>query len=200
MAIKYFKSKMVAQGSMSVTATMRTLLASTYLQGGKRFSELARSMKRETSDPLYVAYVTGAIFLSIAALEAAVNAVWIDSFGNHEIDTLNLLEKCERLLEHRSKKLAEGTPVQKIRALVCLRNELVHYKPEWDDKLEAHKRVEKKIQAVIPRKLLPYSFPKDYLMHEFAIEAPTWCCAFAEYFFCEMEMDMRLECCTSLSV
>lgn len=194
MAIKFLKSKMAAQGSMSVTVTMRTLLARTYLQGGKRFSELARSMKRETSDPLYVAYVTGAIFLSVAALEAAVNAVWVDTPEKDRNSQEGLFDKCRQLLKVNKKDFnANSLEFKRVNALVKLRNALIHYKSDWDDNPQPHEQLKRLFKQVLSPKMLPQSFPKEYLLHDVVIEFPIWCCEFAVAFFRKMEMPTEVE-------
>jgi hypothetical protein len=140
---------------------------------------------------LEVAYAAGAIFLSVAALEAAINAILIDDPDWRDTEKLCLFDKCDHVLGKHSKvqKLDKGGPVcQRVAAIITLRNELVHYKPEWDDRLDAHKQLQEKFQSVIPQKLLPTDFPRDYVVSDLTLEAVEWCGDFAKDFFARMDM------------
>jgi hypothetical protein len=193
MAIKkYAECKMTAVSSMTANASKRTLLARQYLQGAAAFAKLSETLQSQTSSPLYMAYVAGAIFLSVAALEAAINAILIDDPDWKNTDKLCFLDKCDHALARHNKaeKLGRSTKVcQRVAALIKLRNELVHYKPEWDDRLDAHKQVRKRFQAFIPPRLLPKDFPKDYMTCDFAAKAVEWCSDFAKDFFSKLDLE-----------
>ena len=189
MTIKEASCKITASASLTAGASKRTLLARQYFHGAAEFAKLSVTLRSQTSSPLEVAYVTGAIFSSIAALEAAINAVLIDAPDWENTDKLCLLDKCDQLLSRHSRMLERGKPVcQRVAAIIKLRNELVHYKPEWDDKLDAHKQLRKKFQSVISQKLLPINFPKDYVISDFALKAVEWCGDFAKDFFEKIDM------------
>jgi hypothetical protein len=191
MAIIEVGCNITAVSSMAANASKRTLLARQYLQGAAAFAKLSATLQSQTSSPLDVAYVAGAIFLSVAALEAAINAILIDDPDWKNTDKLCLLDKCDHVLARHSKiqNLDRGDQVcKRVAALIKLRNELVHYKPEWDDRLDAHKQVQRKFQAVIPSRLLPKDFPKDYMTCDFAAKAVEWCSDFAKDLFSKLDM------------
>jgi hypothetical protein len=101
------------------------------------------------------AYVTASILSTVAFLEAVINELFSDALDNHwgEIERLNAtarrslaemwkkvkddrrvgtLEKYQRALEATNKeKFKEGnSPFQPVKAVINLRNALVHYVPE----------------------------------------------------------------------
>jgi len=189
MAIKEAECKITAVSSMTANASKRTLLARQYLQGAAAFAKLSATLQSQTASPLDVAYVAGAIFLAVAALEAAINAILIDDPDWKNTDKLRLLDKCDHALarHNKAKKLDRSTKVcQRVAALIKLRDELVHYKPEWDDRLDAHKQLQRKFQSVIPSRLVPKDFPKGFMTCDFAAKAVEWCKDFAKDFFSKM--------------
>lgn len=191
MAIKEAECKITVVSSLTANASKRTLLARQYLQGAAAFAKLSATLQSQKSSPLHIAYVAGTIFLSVAALEAAINAILIDDQDWKDTDKLCLLDKCDHALarHNNAEKLGRGTKVcQRVDALIKLRNGLVHYKPEWDDRLDAHKQIQEKFQSVIPARLLPKDFPKDYMTCDFAVKAVEWCSAFAKDLFSKLDM------------
>jgi hypothetical protein len=191
MAIKEGECRITAVPSLTANASKRTLLARQYIQGAAAFAELSVTLQSQEPSPLHMAYVAGTVFLSVAALEAAVNAILIDDPDWDALDRLPLLDKCERALaRHNSAaELQRGTIVcQRVAALIRLRDELVHYKPEWDDNLKAHERFRRKFQSVIPPSVLPENFPNDYMTCDFAVKAVEWSGDFARDLFSKLGM------------
>lgn len=109
-------------------------------------------------------YAIGAITLSVAALEAAINELYLEAIdkSSNSLSPLNedqmallaelwpeaewfgLLRKYQVVLTACGKEvLSTGTePFQSTSALIRVRNALVHFKPEWDHELQHHKRIE----------------------------------------------------------
>jgi hypothetical protein len=79
----------------------------------------------------HIAYVTGAVFLSVAFLDALVNESLGDSMEEMKIKKQNrTLERFELVLEKAEKPAFERgkAPYQTVQILIDLRNELTHYK------------------------------------------------------------------------
>jgi hypothetical protein len=108
--------------------------------------------------------VTGAIVFSVAFLEASINEFYLEArdANPHTLKGLStqqiavVSELCE-LVERDSplnkcqvamaacgiERFDRGAePFQGSEALVRLRNALIHYRPEWDDELETHRKLE----------------------------------------------------------
>jgi hypothetical protein len=109
-------------------------------------------------------YAIGAVVMAVSALEASINELYLEAVdGNtHALGALTReqIAQLEVLWESvdRTKNLAKYQlvlavcgkerfnkglePYQSVDALIDLRNAVVHFKPEWDDELEEHARLE----------------------------------------------------------
>lgn len=123
------------------------------------------------------------IMLSTAAIESYLNELiadrakhftmlqgeLLDSFwANHE--RASLLDKFDLALMLRGEApLDRGAePTESMNALVTLRNELVHFKPEWSDESRVHARVSRKLASKVqPSPFLPGEelFPRAWATH-----------------------------------
>lgn len=109
------------------------------------------------------AYVTGAIIVSVASLEATINEVFISAVDDENLfedfdhttpkvlkELLDVVERSEILQKYQFVLTAANkeafecgkSPYQDVAGLIKLRNGLVHYKPEWDTDLKEHKKIE----------------------------------------------------------
>jgi hypothetical protein len=138
----------------------------------------------------------------VAGLESYINEVFADR-SQHFADVkpeiieklwelsetkAKVLEKFDLALMLRSKpKLNTGArPTQDIQALVSLRNALVHFKPEWDDKQTDHE----KLSRLLANKFKPNQhfgphepfFPKRWISHGCSQWATSSSVAFLEAF------------------
>ena len=142
------------------TATMRINLAIPHLTSAaacsRRTQELEISHSGEPVGPFWdeiLAQATAAVLISVAALEAYVNELFIDHekvLPELRVEVMTKLwelyelkpplEKLEfALLLKQGQPFDRGAkPYQDVAALIKLRNGLVHFKPEWFDQQKEH--------------------------------------------------------------
>lgn len=112
-------------------------------------------------------YAIGAVVMAVSALEASINELYLEAVdrNTHALGTLtpdqisqlevlwefvdrtNILAKYQVVLAVCGReRFAKGSePYQSTDALIDLRNAVVHFKPEWDDELEVHARLEQRL-------------------------------------------------------
>jgi len=117
-------------------------------------------------------YVTGAIILCVAGLESSVNEFYLEACDKNErklqgltsddihvlatwwqeMEKRSLLTKYQTALKLTAKQTFDlgSNPYQDVGNLCFLRNALVHYKPEWDGELDAHKKLQDRVQSRFP--------------------------------------------------
>jgi len=127
------------------------------------------------------AYVTGTIFFAVAALEASINEFYLEALDRNEntlsglnnnqlsilsckwenIESLPVDEKYQEALKSLGKKEFDKgrNPFQDTVSLIDLRNALVHYKPEWDDETDVHKKIKIRLHKKFP--INTFSKPKN---------------------------------------
>lgn len=151
----------------AATFLLRTRFSQQHVRAAAHFAVQAHTIElrykgRKEPPPTEVgsrhrAYVTGAIFATVAFLEAFINEVFSDAADEHERDfgslppgivkslgdiwktdmrkfsRYSILKKYETALELAGIPLWERkrNPYEDVNALRELRNALVHYKPEW---------------------------------------------------------------------
>lgn len=109
-----------------------------------------------------ISYVSASILSSVASLEANINEIFVDAemhFPEHKrellheiwnaIEQKSILEKYQMALALKTgEKLARGEAIcQDADSLIKLRNGLVHFKPEWPDEQEIHKKIEQRLTS-----------------------------------------------------
>lgn len=121
---------------------------------------LTTDSKDETEKSNQRTYVVGAVVLAVMGLEACINEVYLDACDKNrqkltglderemallaewwgEIESRSILLKYQHalLLLNRGAFPKGENPYQDADNLVCLRNALTHYKPEWDDPPAVH--------------------------------------------------------------
>ena len=113
---------------------------------------------------------TASVILAAAALEASANELYLEAvdrsksalepLADEQMSLLaelwreverkfGILEKYQVALTACGKPPMEigAEPFQSASALIALRNALVHFKPEWDDDLDQHKKLENLLQG-----------------------------------------------------
>lgn len=205
----------------------RTLLPRLYMPAAAHMARLSaqietkvkEGMPREKLQMEHRAYVVGSILLSVASLEGAINEIYVDALDKdsntfkglppdvpqllsqlwHECRTMSFPRRFQcALIAARKAKFQEGsTPFQEIEALRCLRNELIHYKPEWDESLRKHQKIEGLLRCRFPENPLVAKdntfFPKRCLGHGCAEWALKSCVAFIEDFLSRMTLPPRFD-------
>lgn len=198
----------------SVTLKIKSNLSTLHLHSAAFFVGSAATCEDEKkiTDDLrkkHRAYITGAITLSIASVEATINELFLESIeGNKDLfqglpsnfhDLLSqlwesekrfaILDKYQLVLTVAAKdKFDKGKPLyQDVDSSIKLRNALVHYKPEWDTDLQKHKNLENRLKSKF--KLNPLIepnhtfFPNRCLSHGCAEWVVKSCKNFIEAFY-----------------
>lgn len=105
--------------------------------------------------------VMAAVFFSVAALEAAINELFTDADKTIPEHPTELTDEFWKLFEQKPSILPKyewalllkgkepldrgAPPYQNADNLISLRNELVHYKPEWSYEDRKHKKLESRL-------------------------------------------------------
>jgi len=204
MADKHLKGSIKVNLTLgdSATASVKTNFSGHHMVSAAHFARqsaiIEKNYKNEITDELrteHRAYVTGAIIVSVASLEATINEVFISATDNDnlfkdfdptipkvlaEFWTWNIVERKSSILEKYRCVLAVAnkeafdrgnSPYQDVDDLIQLRNALVHYKPEWDTDLKNHKKIEDRLEKRLKTRINPFShandafFPKKCLGH-----------------------------------
>lgn len=148
--------------SAEVSLRVRRNFALSHLSAATSFTlqieELERINVGKTFGPFFdeiQRYVSAAVIMSAAAIEANLNEVAedkrVDQEFMNEIDRLPALKRHQAFLEHLGKpKLNAGAePCQSVQALIQFRNELLHFRPEWaDNETGRHRRLGKQLSKV----------------------------------------------------
>jgi hypothetical protein len=172
----------------------------------RRVGEIESKHSTETMGPFWdeiLAHATACIFLTVAGLESYANELFADA--EHTIPnqakavTDKAWEDCERkplavkfnlVLRLRGKATLKSAaePLEGVQTLVCFRNALVHFKPEWDDRQDKHKQLSATLQGRFDSspylKGDPGLFPRAWASHS----CTTWAISTARYFIEGFEM------------
>jgi len=163
------------KSGLSGTLSVKTNFSGHHMLSAAHFARqsaiIEKNYKDEITDELraeHRAYVTGAIIVSVASLEATITEVFISArdkdniFKDFDHTIPNVLEELLDFVEWSSKILQKyqfvltaankeafdrgKSPYQEVDDLIQLRNALVHYKPEWDTDLKNHKKIEDRLE------------------------------------------------------
>jgi hypothetical protein len=130
--------------------------------------EAAATPVPEVQEAEHRAHVTAAVMLSVAALEASINELYHEVFSKEQkslqhfddravrlmIETwrdterLPILEKYQRVLLYAGLANFDRSrePFQSTETLIRLRDNLVHYRPEWSDEQGRHHSLEQRLR------------------------------------------------------
>ncbi len=164
-----------------------------YLVSARHFAVMASTVQSkdtitEQDQSEYRAYVTGSVVFSVAFLEASINEFYLEVIdGNHTslagltaqhmailaelwetVEQHPLLKKYQIALAACGVPRFDGgtEPFQGIDGLVKMRNVLIHYRPEWDNELDEHKKVQDRLNG---------RFPLNPLAHPGSLWFPDQC-------------------------
>ena len=206
------------KSGLSGTLSIKTNFSGHHMLSAAHFARqsaiIEKNCKDELTDELrteHRAYVTGAIIVSVASLEATINEVFISARDNDNIfkdfdhttpkvlkelldvvEWSKILQKYQFVLTAANKEAfyRGNSPYQEVGDLIKLRNALVHYKPEWNTDLKNHKRIENRLKSCFT--INPFShdhdafFPKKCLGHGCAEWSVKSTIEFIEDFYCRM--------------
>jgi hypothetical protein len=161
-----------------LTVRIKHSLSKQHMRGARLLAAKAleiESRGRPIPDAVLVehrAYVTGSIMSAVAALEASVNELYLevrdaeprttdalDERGSElmvglwaETERLPILEKYQRALLFCGRPSFQRgqSPFQETDSVVKLRDNLVHYKPEWNDEEGRHESLMLRLKDKCP--------------------------------------------------
>jgi hypothetical protein len=222
MADKHLKGSIKVNSApcVSVTTRLKTNFSGHHMLSAAHFARqsaiIEKNYKDEITDELraeHRAYITGAIIVSVASLEATITEVFISAIDNDNlfkdfdptiskvlsefwtwdvVERSSILEKYRCVLAVANKEAFDhgNPPYQEVNDLIKLRNALVHYKPEWDTDLKNHKGIENRLKSRFNINPFSYDndafFPKKCLGHGCAEWAVQSSITFIEDFYKRM--------------
>jgi hypothetical protein len=163
----------VATATASFSGRVKHSFSRQHLVAARHFATLARAneLAGATSEPAlseHRAYISAAVVFSAAFLEASINEFYLEAEDNNktvlsgltESHIAILAELWESVEPHTvlakyqvalavcgKERFAKGAdPYQGTDGLVKVRNALIHYRPEWDDELEEHKKLQDRLR------------------------------------------------------
>ncbi len=220
MADKHLKGSIKVNSTLSAPLSVKTNFSDHHMLSAAPFARqsaiIEKSYKDGITDELraeHRAYVTGAIIVSVASLEATINEVFISARDNDNlfkgfdptipkvlaklwsldvVKRSRFFEKCRFVLEVAEKEAYDQnkSPYLEVDYLIKLRNALVHYKPDVDTNLDYHKKLENWLKSRF--NINPFShdndafFPKKCLGHGCAEWAVQSSIKFIEDFYNRM--------------
>jgi hypothetical protein len=151
---------------LAASGTRKHHFSKQHLAAAKLFAAEAREIEITAPSPYekvrvrHRAYVTASILSAVAFLEASINELYLSATGKEKLalpsfdsNTFELFaqfwQKVERypvlekyqialLLAHKHRFDCGKPPFQNADCLVELRNTLIHYEPDWEDKGRRH--------------------------------------------------------------
>jgi len=214
---------------MTLTLRVKSGLARLHIDSCSLFANLCKKIEDEEEhlnwpQPRWDearSYALSSVVLAVAALESSINELYqqaidrdknaLESLTNeqlslleqlwHDVEKFPILSKYQIALTAKgSESMVMGTePYQSAAALVSLRNALLHFKPEWDDTLYKHQKLEEKLRNYFgPSKLADKAkgrmvwFPHKCLGASCANWSYGTAMRFSEQFCMKMDIKKRL--------
>ncbi len=164
-------------------------------------------------------YASAAIIIAVAALESSINELYQQAIDRDrtslksltiehmvlleqlwpDVERFSILKKYQIALTVKNSRAIEvgAEPYQSANSLVALRNGLVHFRPEWEDSLDKHLKLEKRLMKYIRPSCLTDEtnllwFPHKCLGSGSAIWAGTTAKEFSRVFCSMMGIKERL--------
>lgn len=157
-----------------VTLKIKTSLSVYLASSGALFARNAHAVEQKyasaPSEALLMehrSYCIGAVIVSAAFLEAAINELYLEAIDRNPNTFEAKHQRLAELMEHVWETIEEHAilakyqialtlgekppfpkgeePYQAVDTLIRLRNALVHYKPEWDTELAEHRKLEERL-------------------------------------------------------
>ncbi len=210
----------ITETANSTTATARTRmnLGLHHLFAACRFSARVGQVEVENCGQAFGSFwdeilhnSLGVAVLTVAALESCANEMYFEGEvlerGLNSAAALELAEMVDRetilrkyalaLSISSNKRLDEGaTPTQNAKALIDLRNAVVHFRPEWFGEKSDHDKLSKKLQGKFqPSVFLPNEpiFPRAWASHSFTVWALKSTVEFIDHFHSEAGLTSTIE-------
>jgi hypothetical protein len=206
--------------SIKMEDSIKTSFSIYHLFGAANCARASHKIEKEIKPPApekermeYVGFVTSSVIMSVAALESRINEIYLSAVDKdkyvfsdfednileslsdiwNDIENINILLKYQSclILSNKIHFNKGNSPYENVSLLINLRNQLIHYKPEWDTALGGkHKNLEKRLGNKY--EISPYShkndafFPKKCLSHGCASWAVNSVINFIDCFYKKM--------------
>ncbi len=133
------------------------------------------------------------LYFEGAAIKDSLNPPGAQLFGEL-IDTASILDKFDAaLVIRKGSRMNRGdTVVQNIKALITLRNTIVHFRSEWYGEAGNHEKLSRLLNGKFKHSPFLQSektlFPHAWASHSFAVWAISSTAAFLEYFYSSADL------------
>jgi len=203
-----------------VKLRQKSAFAVQHMMAAARFSRQCGEVQKENIEkdlgPFFdeqISCVSATIMLCVASLESNINEYLSEAeklFPNISkpardqfialLEPLSVLDKYQKTLSFKGfSSFDKGRdPFQSVDAIITLRNELVHFHPEWHDEQERHNKLGKKLIGKF--EFSPFMnetnaviFPQRFISHgctEWAVES---CIKFMDKFAVLNEFESKFE-------
>jgi len=163
------ESSFASVSADNVTLRQKSAFAVQHLMAAARFSrqcgEVQNRNRNFNSGSFYdeqISCVSATVMLSVASIESYVNELLsepdklfpeLDTNVHKEICSLlvslSILDKYQKILSIKgiSEFDRSRQPLQDVETLISLRNEFVHFQPEWHDEQERHRKLGLKLRG-----------------------------------------------------
>ena len=205
--------------SLGITLRQQSRAAIQHLTAAARFSRQCGNIQKEHErDPLgsffdeQIACVSATILLCVASLESNINeylsgpAELFPEYAEYArlqfcelVSELPILQKYNRVLLFKGLQAidAGARPYQDVDVLIAVRNELVHFHPEWHDQQERHRKLGQRLMYRF--EMSPFIedsapiFPQKFISHgctKWAVESSR---SFMDLFAATLGLSSRFE-------
>ena len=152
-----------------ITLRQKSAFAVQHMMAAARFSRMCGDIeiqhKGESLGSFFdeqITYVSATVLLATASLESNINEYFSDpnahfpEINKRVFDEILVLIEKESILDKyqlalvlkgEEKFVKARSPFQDTEALIKLRNGLVHFKPEWHDEQNLHKKIEYRLKG-----------------------------------------------------
>lgn len=212
---------LASQATISkVELRQKSAFALQHLMAAARFSRLCGEVQERNKNkqlgPFYdeqIAYVSATIMLCVASIESNINEYLseptilfpeLNSNAQNElcslIGSLSIIDKYQKVLSSKGIEIfGRGKqPLQDIEVIISLRNELIHFHPEWHDEQERHEKLGNKLRGKF--ELSPFItehsgvlFPQRIISHGCTKWAVQKTIEFLDEFCFKIGMDSKLD-------
>jgi hypothetical protein len=152
-----------------ITLRQKSAFAVQHMMAAARFSRMCGDVEiQHKGEPLgsffdeQITYVSATVLLATASIESNINEYFSDPNANFPEINKRVFDEMLPLIEEESipdkyqlalvlkgkeKFLKDCSPFQDTEALIKLRNALVHFRPEWHDEQDLHKKIEGRLKG-----------------------------------------------------
>ncbi len=159
----------MGHATTQLTLRQKSNYAVQHMIAATQFSRICGEVQQENIGKAYGPFfdvlranVSATIMLCVAALESNINEYLSDPASLFPevpdsardefvelLEPVSILDKYQRTLSFKGvEAFSEGEePYQSVKTLITLRNELVHFHPEWHDEQVRHRKIGQKLEG-----------------------------------------------------